>query len=88
MNKNKQRLKTNEAKNLQDLCYSVDIIFSKIKQSSNKTISTDEELQWKKLFNEKVLFHIDSFLEEISDDTGISYNKQSFLEDMKSMLEK
>jgi len=87
MNKN-YRLKTNEAKNIQNLAYSVDQVFSQLKQKSNRTITSDDEYLWKKLFNEKIVIYIDDFLKEIADDTQIDYKTQSFVDDIKEFINK
>ena len=85
MNKN-YRLKTNEAKSIQDLAYSIDEVFYQLKQKSNRGISSDDEYLWKQLFNEKVVVHIDNFLKEIADDTQIEYKTQSFIQDIKEFV--
>ena len=87
MNKN-YRLKTNEAKNIQNLAYSVDEIFLQLKRKANKTITSDDEYIWKKLFNQKVIVYIDEFLNEIAEDVDLSYSSQSFVEDIKEFINK
>lgn len=87
MNKN-YRLKTNEAKCIQNLSYSVDQVFIQLKQKSNRTITSDDEYLWKKLFNEKIIIYIDDFLKEIADDTQIDYKTQSFVDDIKEFIHK
>ena len=87
MNKN-YRLKTNEAKNIQNLAYSVDEIFLQLKRKANKTITSDDEYIWKKLFNKKVIVYIDEFLNEIAEDVDLSYSSQSFVEDIREFINK
>jgi hypothetical protein len=87
MNKN-YKLKTNEAKNIQNLAYSVDEIFLQLKRKANKTITSDDEYIWKKLFNKKVIVYIDEFLNEIAEDVDLSYSSQSFVEDIREFINK
>ena len=51
------------------------------------TMSPDLEKEWKDLFLKNVILYIDGFLEEMSEEVGITYDKDIRIEHLKRYIE-
>ncbi len=51
------------------------------------TMSPDLEKEWKDLFLKNVILYVDGFLEEMSEEVGITYDKDIRIEHLKKYVE-
>ena len=88
MAKYKRELLTKEASDLKQLGYSVDYLFNKLRLLAGRDLSFEEEAFWKNAFNEKILLHINEFLEEMANEINVSYKKPEQIEALEIFMNK
>lgn len=86
MAKYKRELLTKEAIDLKNMCFSVDYLFNRLRIRTGRDVSFEEEAFWKNAFNEKILLHVNAFLEEMAEEISIPYQKPSQIEDLELFI--
>ena len=71
-------LETKEANDLKIFIASIERIFLALRRKSD----FQNEKEWKDLFSEKVILNLDEFLQEISDEVGLSYTTDMRIEEL------
>ena len=75
-------LETKEANDLKIFIASIERIFLALRRKSD----FQNEKEWKDLFSEKVILNLDEFLQEISDEVGLSYTTDMRIEELREYI--